>query len=289
MDRQRASGALNVAISAAAFGAMAIFARFAYAGGAEVIAVLCLRFVLAAALMSAVMRVTRRRWPRGRNALLLLGLGAVGYVGQSFAFFSALQYASAGLVSVLLYLYPALVVVLGAIFLHQRLQPGRMLAVACALFGMLLAAGDEFSGQPLGILLGLAAALIYAVYILLSARVMNEEDPLASATMVMIGAAVVFSLLALWQAPAFPATPQGWLAVLAIAVVSTVIAMVCFFVGIQRLGPGDAATLSTLEPVVTFVLAALWLGEPIRPLQLAGAAAILGAVVFLARSRDTAA
>ena len=111
-------GALYVALSAASFGALPIFIKIAYASGAEPVAVLALRFTFAALLMSAIMLVKGLRWPRGRNLLTLACMGALGYVGQSFCFFSALNYASAGLVSLLLYLYPALVTVLAAIFLR---------------------------------------------------------------------------------------------------------------------------------------------------------------------------
>ena len=124
----------------------------------------------------------------------------------------------------------------------------------------------------LGIALGVAAALIYSIYILVGNRVLKEEDPLAAATVVMLSAAAVFGLLVMGGAPRFPVTPAGWAAVLAIALVSTVIAMVGFFAGIKRLGAADAATLSTLEPVVTFVLAAVFLDEPVTLLQTAGGA-----------------
>jgi hypothetical protein len=82
----RVWGALLVALSATAFGAMAIFARFAYADGTDVVAVLFLRFTIAAALMSAFVVASGRRWPRGRNLAILLAMGAVGYVGQSLSF-----------------------------------------------------------------------------------------------------------------------------------------------------------------------------------------------------------
>ena len=78
---------------------------------------------------------------------------------------------------------------------------------------------------------------------------------------------------------------EGFLAVLAIALVSTVVAMVGFFAGIKRLGAADAATLSTLEPVVTFALAAIFLDEPVTASQMAGGAIVLGAVIALARGQ----
>ncbi|ATE62504.1 DMT family transporter [Thauera sinica] len=281
---QRVFGAILVAVSAVSFGAMAIFARYAYADGADVIAVLFLRFAIAATLMGAYMLAARRRWPRGRNLAILAAMGGVGYVGQSFAFFSALNHASAGLVALLLYLYPFLVTMLGAIFLREPLSAGRVFAVLAALGGTALTLGGGIAGEPLGVVLGLAAALIYSAYILVGSRVLAAEDAMGAATVVMIAAAVVFGAIALATAPRFPGEPAGWAAVLAIAVVSTVIAMGGFFAGIRRLGAADAATLSTLEPAVTIVLAAVFLDEPMNRLQLAGGAIILAAVVWLTRS-----
>ena len=93
----RWTGAGLIALSAVSFGAMAIFARFAFAGGVELTAVLFLRFLIAGGVMAAVMLVTRRRWPSRGNTRVLALMGGVGYVGQSLCFFAALKHASAGL------------------------------------------------------------------------------------------------------------------------------------------------------------------------------------------------
>ncbi|MDD3325566.1 MAG: DMT family transporter [Zoogloea sp.] len=278
-------GAGLVALSALSFGAMAIFARFAFAGGVDVTALLFLRFLIAGALMAVLMSALKRPWPRRRNALTLALMGGVGYVAQALCFFLALQHASAGLVALLLYLYPFLVTLLGVAFAGERLTLLRTLAVLSALLGTALTIGAGLSGSPLGIALGLAAALIYSIYILVGNRVLKEEDPLAAAAVVMLAAAGVFGLVVLVDAPRFPASAAAWAAVLAIALISTVVAMVGFFAGIKRLGAADAATLSTLEPVVTFVLAAIFLDEPVSAAQMAGGAIVLGAVIALARGQ----
>jgi drug/metabolite transporter (DMT)-like permease len=278
-------GAFYVALSAASFGALPIFIKIAYASGAEPVAVLALRFTLAALLMSAIMLLKGLSWPRGRNLLTLAGMGALGYVGQSFCFFSALNYASAGLVSLLLYLYPALVTVLAATFLRQRLSRLQIGAVAAALAGTALTIGGDASGSLPGVLLGIGAALIYSIYILVGSRMMRAEGALPAATVVMLSAAVVFGLMAVFRQPALPATLAGWTAVAGIALVSTVIAMVAFFAGLARLRASDAATVSTLEPLVTVILAAFFLGEPITPMKFIGGSIILCALVVLARAR----
>lgn len=284
MSRDRLVGAFLVALSAACFGAMAIFARFAYADGAEPVAVLFLRFLLAGIVLGAVMISGRRAWPRGRNLWVLAAMGGVCYVGQSLSFFVALEHAAAGLVALLLYLYPFLVTILGAVLLRRRLTLKRICAVLIALLGTALTLGGGLSGAPLGIGLGLTAALIYSVYILVGGIVLTREDPLGAATVVMIAAAVVFGGIVAIERPAFPATVVGWSAIVAIAIVSTVVAMVSLFAGLRRVGAADAATLSTLEPVVTFALAAVFLGEPLRGHQLLGGAIILAAVIWLTRN-----
>ena len=250
------SGMLYVALSAASFGALPIFIKIAYASGAETVAVLALRFTFAAVLMSALMLVKGLRWPRGRNLLILIGMGGLGYVGQSFCFFSALNHASAGLVSLLLYLYPALVTVLGAIFLGQKLSRIQIGAVIAALTGTALIIGGDTTGSLQGVALGISAALIYSIYIIVGSRMMQAEGALPAATVVMLSAAAVFGAMMAVQQPALPGSASGWLAVTAIALVSTVIAMVTFFAGLARLPAADAATISTLEPLVTVILAA---------------------------------
>ena len=280
---ERLFGALIVALSATCFGAMAIFAKFAYLGGADVVAVLSMRFTIAAVVMWLVMRQRGIGWPRKANLRLLMVMGGLCYVAQSFSFFSALNYASAALVALLLYLHPFIVTLFGARLFGQALTRVRIACVLTALAGTALVIGADVSGQPLGVALGILAALLYSVYLLIGNRVMRNENPLAAATVVMISAAAVFCVFALITRPAFPQTVTSWAAVFAIAVVSTAIAMVTLFIGIRHLGAADAATLSTLEPLVTALLGALLLDERLSTVQWIGGLVIVVAVVVLAR------
>jgi len=82
----------------------------------------------------------------------------------------------------------------------------------------------------------------------------------------------------------YPATSTGWIAIITIALISTVLAFVTFFARLKRIGPTSASTLSTFEPIVAVVLAAIVLGETISPFQIFGGILILAAVVLLATS-----
>lgn len=267
---------------------MPIFARVAYADGVDLPTLLFLRFSLAGSLMAAIMIARGARWPQGRNLRLLVAMGAVGYAGQAFCYFGALQYATAGLTALLLYLYPIIVTLLSALLARRSLSRRRLLAVLAALAGTGLAVGGSLDGSALGIFLGIGAALIYSVYILVGERVTEAEGAVASAAVVMLAGAGVYGLLLLWRGPVFPAAIGGWVAIGNIALLSTVLAIVGFFAAMRRLGAADAATFSTLEPIVSVFLAAVFLGEEIGVWQAVGGAIILCAVVVLARSGEKA-
>jgi drug/metabolite transporter (DMT)-like permease len=271
-----------IAVSAVAFGAMAIFARFAYAAGADVVGILVLRFSIAGAVLATVMVATRRPWPRGRPLVVAILMGALGYVGQSMAYFSALHHASAGLVALLLYAYPTLVCLLAAAFLGQPLTRRTLALLAVSFVGIALTLGGGH-GTATGIALGLAAALFYSVYIVVGARELAGTDALASTTVVCLSAAATLALVSCLRTPQFPAGAEGWAAIAAIALFSTVVAIIAFFAGLKRVGPAVASIVSTLEPVVTVALAWVVLGESLSAMQLLGGALVLAAAVQLAR------
>lgn len=273
-----------IVLSATGFGAMAIFAKLAYRDGVSLTTMLFLRFVLAGLLLAFVGKLQGLAWRPGRQWGGVVLMGALGYVGQAYCYFAALQHASAGVVALLLYLYPAIVTLISALMLRQPVGRGRVLALSIALAGTALTVGGDLQGEPVGILLGIGAAVIYSIYILAGERLIPRVGPQKASTVVMLSAAVIYGVAA-WQTGfALPATASGWAAVLAIAIFSTLLAILGFFKGMEKLGATDASTLSTLEPLVTLALAALVLDERISLWQMAGGSLILAAVIYLART-----
>jgi drug/metabolite transporter (DMT)-like permease len=289
-----AAGTACVVASAAAFGAMAILARIAFASGVDTPTLLALRFAIAAVAMLAVAFARKISLPSGSTLGMLVLLGAVGYGGQAFSFFTALTLAPAGIVALLLYLHPALVTLLAATFLDERLSAVKIVALALALAGTVLtvapaltASDGAYAGAGIaaGIGFAVAAAVFYSLYIVVGAWLGRRVAAFPTSTVVISSSAALFVAVALVRGPQWPQTPSGWQAVVAIALLSTVAAVTLYFAGLQRIGPMRASTLSTLEPLVTVTLAALVLGETIAPVQMAGGALILAAVVMLARAR----
>ena len=282
--RRSAAGIACIVASALCFGSMPLFVRMASAAGTGTDTLLLLRFSIASAILGTVAAVRRTPLPRGRGLALLVGMGAIGYAGQALAFCLAIQLASTGLASLLLYLYPALVTVLSRVVLRHPLTPVQVGAVAAALAGSLLTIGRAGDGTVAGIAFGLSAALIYAGYILVGSRVPAGITPTASAAVVTASAAVVFGVVAVVRGVRLPATAAGWWGVAGLAFVCTVLAISLFLAGLERLGPMRASIYSTLEPPFTMLLGALFLAEDVTLVRAAGGALILGAVIVLARS-----
>lgn len=280
--KSSALGAAYIVASALCFGAMPIFARAAYAGGVDTPALLLLRFAMAAALLWVLFLLRGERLPGRRGFWTLAAMGGIGYAGQAFSYFTALTLASAGLVALLLYLYPALVTLLSRLLGHH-LSGAQVALVGMALLGSVLTIGRAGDGKPLGIFFGLLAALIYSGYILVGSRLPRDVTPFASSAIVSSSAGLVYGVVALFRGVRLPQSAAGWGAVAAIAVVCTVLAIAFFLAGLARIGPVKSSIYSTVEPAFTLLLAALLLGETPTPLRLLGGALILGAVVLLAR------
>ncbi|MCI0573464.1 MAG: DMT family transporter [Myxococcaceae bacterium] len=282
--RARALGMLAVCGSGACYGLIGVLARAATTSGASTVTLLFLRFALAGGVLCGAVVLTREPWPRGRALLTLMLLGGVGYVGESLAYFRALEHAAPGLVALLLYLFPALVAGLAVVVDRERLSRTRVLALCAALLGSALTIGPAGGGSARGVVLGLVSAFIYAGYVFISGRVMKQVNPLPAAAVITSSAACVYGVLALGEGVQLPAGVAGWSSVVTMALVSTVAALVLLLAGMRQVGAVVASMLSTMEPLVAVLTGALFLGERLSATQLLGGALILGAVVALARA-----
>lgn len=277
------SGILFTIISAIGFGTLAIFGRFLYADGLDTISLLFLRFICSAFVLTVILLLRREPLPRGRVLLQLIGMGAIGYAGQAFTYLSGIKYASAGLVALLLYLYPMLVFLLSAAFLKEKVTWVKVAALIVALIGTALTVGPA-GGEFRGIFFGIVSALIYSVYIIVGSHVMKQVSAIQSSLVIFTSSALVYGTLAAVNGLQLPVSQSGWWSLAGIVTIATVIPVVTFLAGIERIGPTNASLLSTLEPVVTVLLAAWLFAERLAPITLIGGALILVAVVVLTRS-----
>lgn len=282
------SGLLFIFASAAGFGSMALFAHIAYADGVTPATLVFLRFLIGALLIGGWLAARGIALPRERALRGYIVLGAI-YAFGAWAYFAALQYAASGLVALLLYTYPLFVVLFAALLGIERFGRREATATVLVSTGLLLALGSSAGGgQPLGIVLGIASGLAYAIYIVSGSRLGQQTSPLAAAFVVLLTGASCHAVVSGLAGFSLPQSSAGWLALLAIGVFGAALAIGAFFAGLKRLGPTRASLLSTVEPPITIALGALFLGESLAWPQLLGGAAILGAALLLAGGKTTA-
>jgi drug/metabolite transporter (DMT)-like permease len=308
MDRARAIGVALVIVSACSFGSGALFGKPVYETGIGWLTLLAWRFLFGAALSWALLAVSAQhraglRSMDRRAVVVALALGVL-YVGNSSTYFAGLETVPASLAGLIVYIYPAIVAVL-SLRIGQPLEGRRAwIALGLALTGVVLALGGIPSGEmppTTGLLQIVASPVIYAVWIVLAARLSGERSPddeardgastTAASALMMTATATVFWLMA--GATATPVAPSSipaaaWGGLIGVGVVSTFVAIQTFYAGTKRVGAAQASLISTIEPVWTIVLAAILLGERLTGIQLAGGSLILLAVI-LAQTSPTGA
>ena len=278
-------------LSAAAFGLFAVLVRVAGDEGADSVSVMATRFVIAAPILWSIAAVVARRagqplLPARRLAVWGIALGFVGYSTQAALFQGSVNQTGAALADLMLYAYPAMVVLLAWAMGREGPTPMRLAALAVATVGtmLVLLGGGASDFDGLGIALGLAAALTYTVYILGCDAVVRGLSPFTLAALVATGAACAFTgagLVGIGGGLELGFTATAWWAVIGVAIVGTVVAVGGFLIALDLIGPSRASILSTLEPVVTVVLAYLILDERLGPVQVVGGALVLTACVLL--------
>jgi drug/metabolite transporter (DMT)-like permease len=270
-------GSLLVLVSTVAYGSMPIMTKLAYAEGSSPTGLLALRFLIALAVMTAL--APRAPAPPFRQRLVLWGLGVV-FVGNAAAYFQALTTVPAALVSLLLYTYPVIVTVLASLLGLESLRVRSLLAALLVVAGSALTVGlGALAHVPRGAWLALLSALIYATYIVLGSRfAASVPTETAARHLVQVCAVAFVGWGAATDQLAWPPSLTLWMMLVGIGVFSTVVALRAFLAGLALVGPGRAAVLSSLEIVVTLVLATLFLGEVVTLRQWCGGALILAGV-----------
>jgi len=311
MSRSVAVGVGLTVISAFAFGSGALFAKPVYAADVGWHTLMAWRFLIGAALAWAwvLARPSSRAALRGmdRRAVLVSILLGVLYTGNSGTYFAALETVSASLGALIVYVYPALVAVL-SLRVGRRLEGRRAWgALGLATVGVALAVGaiDVATAPPLGgLLMMIASPVIYAVWIVLAARLTGEDregvgrdagtravDPIPAGAVMMSATAATYwiSGLALGRSILPGQIPaEAWAGIVGVGAVSTFVAILAFYGGTHRIGAARASLVSTVEPIWTIGLASLLFAESLTPVQLVGGGLILAGVVLAqtGRGRD---
>ncbi|MCK9396653.1 MAG: DMT family transporter [Methylobacter sp.] len=301
-NRQVITGCLFVLFGALGFSAKAVLIKLAYGYSQQLDAItlmvlrmaISLPFFLAVALWSANGSAQTKDAPRlnRQDWLMILGLGILGYYVASLLDFAGLQYISAGLERLILFLYPTFVVLFTAAMQRRAINRHQALALALSYAGMILVFVDNMaamasSGLLLGSLLVLCSAIAFAFFLMGSGmmvkRIGSARFTAYSMTVACLATGLHFVIQHGVKLLSLPHSVY-WLALI-MAIFSTVLPAFLMNAGIRRIGAGSASIISSIGPIGTLALAFLLLGETLTPAQLAGTALVLIGVYVVSRAK----
>ena len=296
-------GTLAAVLAAVMFGMLGPLARFGADQGIEGVAFVAWRAVLGVLFVGTLLVVRRGV---GESAAAIRALSSRGKASLviascmgltlNVAMFSAFGLIPIALALMLFYTYPAGVVVVDVAMGHERITASRLVALGLSTLGVVLvlvgglepAAGVPVA--PLGIVLGLAAAAAQVVFVTIS-RHGYRSVPADGATLVNLSVSLVGGVLiafVIGQGDGLVAPLRSldpWPVLLLAGIVAAGMSSLLFLTAIRLIGGTRTGILMLLEPVVGVALAALWLGETLGPVQVAGGALVLlGALVLQVRS-----
>ena len=295
-----ALGVALIIISSIGFGLAPTFANFSYDSGANAVGTLLARFSTATTLMLVVRKLVSRKtrstesnkikWPRPKLFAQLFLLGALGYFIATILYFTAIENIDSGLAITIFYCNPVIVVLLSWWLLGNK--PSRIIiwCLVSTLIGVAIAAGQVGNADTISVVLVLIVAVEYAFYMIISSKVLPKVDLPTGVTIVMFGAASSFAIYALVapgsSAVIFPGSPAGWLSVLLLAIVATVIPTATLYAGMNLIGTGKTAIIQTFEPVASIIAGVVFLSEPLTLPRIIGATFVIGAVGVLATAES---
>lgn len=282
-------GFLAVAASAVLFSAKAVFIKLGYALGVEPVVFMALRMLYCLPFFAATALAP---WLRGRgeaspldrrDILTVAALGVLGYYLASLFDLLGLQYVTAGMERMILYVYPTLVILFSAWLFRKPLGTALILPLVLSYAGIAVSFGAEALGgrgtsPHLGAFLIFLSAVCYALFLVIQGRIIHRVGPqrLTSYAMLFSTAAVLIHFILAHPVADLTQPLRVHLLAATVAVFSTVAPAYLLGYGIQRVGAGRAAVVSSVGPASTFVLAAVLLGERSGWPQVLGLALVVG-------------
>jgi len=292
-----ASGLTLAILGSIAFSGKAIIVKLAYRYGVDAVTLIMYRMLFALPLFLALtwwsthrpglekkpQPLTRRDW------LGVLGLGVTGYYLASFLDFWGLEYVTASLERLILYLNPTLVLLLGWLLYRRRISALQAVAMAVSYAGVLLVFGHELGEQgpdaALGAFLVFASAISYAIYLVYSGELVKR---LGSTRLVGLATTVacvlcIAQFLLLRPLSAAAVAPEViWLSLLN-ATLCTFAPVLMVMMAIERIGPGLAAQTGMIGPMSTILMGVFILGEPFNGWIIVGTVLVLSGVFLVTR------
>jgi len=279
-------------VGAVAFSGKAIIVKLAYRHGVDPVTLIMLRMLFALPIFLIMAWWASRGKPplSGKDWLGVVGLGFTGYYLSSFLDFAGLQYISASLERLILYLNPTLVLLLSLLFYRKRISWRQMAGMAISYAGVVLVFGHEITAQgsdaAWGAFLVFSSATTYALYLVYSGELVRR---LGSIRLVGLASTVACLCCILQFVLLRPLTLENvapevmWLSLIN-ATVCTVAPVLMIMMAIERIGASMTAQTGMVGPISTILMGVLILGEPFTVWVAAGTVLVLAGIYVFTRS-----
>lgn len=289
---KRVLGGLYIFLGSFCFSTKAIMIKMAYSyPGIDAVDVLTLRMLFALpffivigyfnTINSQETNLTKSDW------LKMVGLGLIGYYISSIFDFKGLEYVSAGLERLILFAYPTIVILISSIFYKQPITKYQYLALGITYLGIGFAIIPDGQTNSPNLLIGsfyiVGAAITYAIYLVESGRLIPKIGPIRFTSITMsfaaVGICIHFIIVNGFELFKYPLEVYG--ICLLMAIVATVIPTFLLSAGMQLIGSGNSAIISTIGPVSTIFLAYIFLHESLNSIQYLGMILVLFGVILI--------
>jgi drug/metabolite transporter (DMT)-like permease len=286
-------GASLVFWGAVLFSGKAVLVKIAYFYPVDAVTLLTLRMLFSLPFFIIIALSNKRKKAQvslnKKDWLSIILLGFVGYYLASLFDFLGLQYITAGLERLILFVYPTLVLLLSAIFLKKKIKQREYLALALTYFGVFFVFYHDLSLTQNNVILGsvlvFLSALTYAIYIMGSGELIPKLGSVRFTALAMIVSSIAVLLhyvathsISEWQIP-----QQVYMLGLGMAIFSTVLPAFMVSAGIKLIGSGRSSIIGSIGPISTIILAFIFLDEAITLPQTIGTFLVLAGVIIVGR------
>jgi drug/metabolite transporter (DMT)-like permease len=287
------TGLLLSAAGATAFAGKAIIVKLSYRYGVDAVTIIMYRMLFALPPFALLTWWTSRGAPRltRHDWIVVTGLGFSGYYLASFLDFAGLEYVSANLERLILYLNPTIVLLLSIVLFRLRVKRAQWLALALSYFGVLVVFGQDLtvkgSNVALGALLVFASAVSYATYLVFSGAAVKRLGALRlSGLATSIACVLCIGQFFVLRSPSDMIVAQEviWLAILN-ATLCTFVPILLVMIAIEKIGASLASQMGMVGPLSTVLLSAWILDEPFTMWIAVGTALVLSGVWLLTKAK----
>ena len=280
MKLDKIKGYSLAALAAAAYGTNPAFAVPLYGHGMNAVSVLLFRYLMGLPVLAAIMALRGKSFSLKKEEFMPTVILGVLMALSSLTLFESYNYMNSGVASTLLFVYPVMVAIMMIMFFHEKFSISTVICLAVMGIGLMLLMKPQGNASlsMLGILLVMLSALTYALYIVMvnvSKSVKNIPTTKLLFYVLGWGSFVYIVMIACGSEVTVPSENWGWLNLIALAIIPTVISLACTTRAIQLIGSTPTAILGALEPVSAVLLSVLVLGQAITMQDIIGGSLIV--------------